>query len=237
MNREYHKGYSQQLQRDMEVLVFGHGGVPVLVFPTSMGRFYDYEDRGMIAALAAKIEQGSVQMFCVDSVDKESWYNKSVHPRERVIRHTQYERYLLHELLPLIRATNSSSQLAATGCSFGGYHAVNFSLKHPDIVTDCVSMGGAFDIHQFLDDYYDEECYFNCPPDFLPNLNDDWYLGRYRVMRIVLATGEWDICLEENRKLSNILNGKAVPHWLDVWGNNTAHDWPWWQQMAVKFFG
>jgi len=237
MKREYHKGYSQELQRDMEALVFGHAGTPVLVFPTSGGRFFDCEDRGMIAALAPKIENGELHIFCADSVDVESWYNKGVHPRLRVLRHLQYERYLLHELIPFLRWENQSAQLTVAGCSFGGYHAVNFAFKHPDIATQCVSMGGAFDIHQFLDGYYDDNCYFNCPPDFLSNLNDDWFLSRYRQMKVVLASGEWDICLDANVKLSAILNAKGIPHWLDVWGDHAAHDWPWWQQMAIKHFG
>ncbi len=236
MNREYHKGYSTELQRDMELLVFGHAGLPVLVFPTSMGRFFDYEDRGMVGALAPKIERGELQLFCVDSVDTESWYNKGVHPRVRVLRHLQYERYLLHELVPFLRSGHQARQLAVTGCSFGGYHAVNFSLKHPDVATYCVSMGGAFDIHHFLDGYYDDDCYFNCPPDFLSNMNDDWFLSHYRHMKIVLASGEWDMCLDENVKLSRVLNSKDVPHWLDVWGDHTGHDWPWWQKMAQKYF-
>ena len=236
MNREYLKTYSWELGREMEALLFGHSGIPALVFPTSMGRFFDFEERGMVLALAPKIERGELQLFCVDSVDKESWYNKEVHPRARVLRHLQYEAYLLHELLPLVRTRNSSPQLAMTGCSFGGYHAVNFALKHPELVSHCVSMSGAFDIHQFLDGYYDDDCYFNCPPDFIPNLNDDRYLSRFRQMRIVLGTGERDICLAENLRLSGILDSKAIPHWLDVWGDNTGHDWLWWQQMAVKFF-
>jgi esterase/lipase superfamily enzyme len=139
-------------------------------------------------------------------------------------------------LLPFIRSKNASPQLALTGCSFGGYHTMNFAFKHPDLVNYCVSMGGAFDIHQFLDGYYDSDCYFNCPPDYLSNMTDDWYLSRYRKLNIVLATGEQDICKDENIRLSGILNSKAIPHRLDVWGNNTGHDWVWWQQMAVKFF-
>lgn len=103
MNREYYKGYSQELNRDMEVLVFGHAGTPLLVFPTSMGKFFEYEDRGMIGTLGAKIERGELQVFCTDAVDLESWYNRGVHPKVRVMRHLQYERYLLHELLPFIR--------------------------------------------------------------------------------------------------------------------------------------
>ena len=237
MNREYHKWFSHELNRDMEMLVFGQGGTPILVFPTSMGRFFDYEDRGMIAAVSHKYDSGELQAFCVDSVDAESWYNKRIHPRERVLRHLQYEQYILTEVMPFIHAKNPSRQLVTTGCSFGGYHAVIFSLKHPDRVTHCVSMGGAFDIHQFLNGYYDDNCYFNCPPDFLPNLNDEWYLSRYREnTRFVLATGENDICLGENIRLSQLMNAKRIAHWLDVWGDHTGHDWPWWQRMAAKYF-
>ena len=58
MNREYHKWYSSRLGRDMELLVFGHSGLPVLVFPTSGGRYYEFEDRGMIGAVAGRVEHG-----------------------------------------------------------------------------------------------------------------------------------------------------------------------------------
>ncbi|HZQ23737.1 MAG TPA: alpha/beta fold hydrolase [Terriglobales bacterium] len=236
MNREYHKGHSEQLRRDMELLIFGHAGISMIVFPTSMGRFFEYEDRGMVAALAPKIDRGELQVFCPDAVDLESWYNQYAHPRERVLRHLQYERYLLQELLPFVRSKNPSSQVAVTGCSFGGYHAVNFTLKHPDIVSHCVSMSGAFDIHRFLDGYYDNDCYFNCPPDYLPNMSDDWYLSRYRQIKLVLGAGEWDICLHHNVQLGRILDTKGIPHWLDIWGDHAEHDWPLWQRMAVKYF-
>jgi esterase/lipase superfamily enzyme len=236
MNREYHKWYSPLLQRDMELLVFGHAGVPIMVFPTSQGRFYQYEDFGMIAAIAQRYQSGALQAFCVDSVDSESWYNKSVHPHDRIRRHLRYERYLLQEVLPFIRTRNSSPQLVVTGCSFGGYHCINFALRHPELVTRSISMGGAFDIKQFLDGYYDQEAYFNNPPDFLPNLNDSWYLDQYRNhTRLVLVTGEDDICRRENERLSAIMSGKGIPHLLDLWGDHTAHDWPWWRQMAVKY--
>jgi esterase/lipase superfamily enzyme len=168
-------------------------------------------------------------------VDAESWYNKAVPPRERAHRRVEYDRYLVEEAAPFVRSKNASDQLVATGCSFGGYHAINFALRHPDVVTGAVSMGGAFDIHQFLDGYYDDNCYYNCPPDFLPGMTDAWYLDRYRRQKLVLATGEKDICLGENRRLSGIMARKDIPHWLDVWGDGTGHDWPWWQRMAVKF--
>jgi esterase/lipase superfamily enzyme len=237
MNRQYKKWYSPALGREMEMLVFGHAGTPALVFPSSMGRFYDYEDRNLIGAIAHKYEAGERQTFCVDSVDAESWYNKSVHPRERALRHAQYERYLLDEVLPFIERTNGARRITVTGCSFGGYHSANFAFRHPELCDAVVSLGGAFDIHQFLSGYYDDNCYFHCPPDFLPGLSDAEILHRIRRMKIILAAGETDICLAENLRLSHILNEKQIPHWLDVWGDGAGHDWPWWEQMTIKFFG
>jgi esterase/lipase superfamily enzyme len=236
MRREYHRWHSTNLDRDMELLEFGHGGTPMIVFPTSKGKFYEYEDRGMIQATWWQYEYGNLHAFCVDSVDAESWYNYGAHPHDRVRRHDQYERYILNEVIPFLRQRNQDERLASTGCSFGGYHAVNIALRHPDLFTHCISMGGAYDMKSFMFGYYDQDFYFHQPFDYLPNLNDGWYWNRYQRMAIVLATGENDICLGDNIRLSQIMHAKSIPHWLDVWGNGTGHDWPWWQQMAVKFF-
>jgi esterase/lipase superfamily enzyme len=232
MLREYHKWFSGDLHRDMEMLSFGHGGKPVLVFPTSQGKFFEYEDRGMVATLADKLDGGALQIYCVDSVDSESWYNRGASPYRRVQRHLQYERYLLTDVVPLIRRKNPSQQLLVTGCSFGGYHALNFSLRHPDMVTECVTMGASYDIKQFTDGWYSDELYFNNPPDYLPRMSDKWYLERYRRMRIVLVTGEHDMCRNANEQLAAIFRAKSIPHELYVWGDGTGHDWPWWKTMA-----
>jgi esterase/lipase superfamily enzyme len=236
MNREYHKWFSHDLQREMELLVFGHAGTPLLVFPTSQGRFFEYEDRGMIGTVSHKIHNGSLQFYCVDSVDSESWYNRGAHPYWRVQRHMQYERYLLNDVLPLIRQKNSSSSFGTTGCSFGGYHAMTLALRHPAIVTQCVTMGAAFDIKRFTDGWYSEDVYFNNPPDFLSHLNDSWYLDRYRHMGLLLITGEHDMCWNENERMAAILSAKGIPHRLEVWRDGTGHDWPWWQRMAQVYF-
>ena len=235
MNREYHKWYSPRLGRDMELLVFGHAGLPVLVFPTSGGRFYEFEDRGMIGAVWDRIERGDLQFFCADSVDNESWYNRNVPPRWRIARHVQYESYLIHEVLPLVRQRNSDPHLVSLGCSFGGYHAVNIALRHPDLFTGMLAMSGAFDLSGFLDGYYDNDCYFNLPTHYLPNMSDPWYFERYRRNNYVLATGWDDQCLGQNQNLDGILSLKGIPHQFFVWDSYNSHDWPTWQRMLQHY--
>ena len=235
MHTEYHKWHSPHLNRDMELKIFGHAGSPLLVFPTSMGRFYQYADQGMIAARQEKYERGELQAFCVDSVDEESWYNKRIPPQDRIRRHMQYEQYLLHEVVPLLRTKNAAPRIIATGCSFGGYHAACFGLKNPELVSHIISFGGAFDIKQFLGGYYDDNAYFNNPIDFVAGTAEEAQLNQYRGQNIVLVTGETDICLAQNLRFAEVLVRKSLPHWLDVWGDGTGHDWHWWQAMAVKF--
>lgn len=238
MHREYHKWFSPRLNRDMELLVLGHGGVPVLIFPTSMGRFFEFEDRGMANTLRPAIDWGRLTLFCVDSVDTESFYCKWAHPSGRIRRHQQYDDYLVHEVVPLMRRMRGSHRVAVAGCSFGAYHAVNFSLRHPDAVLACAGLSGAYDIKPFLDGYYDDLCYFHNPVDSLPSLGDPWFLGQYRHdIRWVLAAGEHDICLDATRRLAGIFAAKTIPHTFECWGYGAYHDWPLWHEMIWKYFG
>ena len=233
MNREYHKWYSGRLSREMELMVYGHAGTPVLVFPTSMGRFFEYEDQGMVGAMWDIIERGSIQLFCVDSVDTESWYNRGAHPYDKVMRHIQYECYIRDEVMPFVRGKNWSQRIVTTGASFGAYHAINFSLKNPDLISACIAMSGAFDIRQFLYGYYDDNAYFNNPVDYASGLNNPLLWERY----YLLAAGDWDICLGETMRLDSLLGSRQIPHSFDVWGGHQKHDWPLWHQMARKYFG
>jgi esterase/lipase superfamily enzyme len=237
MKREWHKWHSERLGRDMELLVFGHDGLPAIVFPTSQGRFFEFEDRGMIDAVRDKLEGGRLQLFCVDSVDNESWYNRGVGPDWQIARHVQYENYILCEVLPLVRAMNGRPHLASVGCSFGGFHAANIALRHPGTFSGFLSMGGAFDLTGlgFVRGYHDQNVYFNQPLQYLPNLHDWHTLDLMRRNTYVLATGVHDQCWSDNENLARVLRDKGVPVRLEVWGDNTGHDWPWWQRMAQTY--
>lgn len=235
MRREYQRWFSRTLGRDMEMLVFGHGGRPVIVFPTSMGAFFEYEDRGMVGALAGKLDAGELQLFCISTLDKETFYAKMVSPRDRINRYLQYEDYLTNELMPFVTQQNGSTTAGVTGCSFGAYHAMVMALRHPDVFTSCISMGGAFDIMRFLHGYFDEDAYLLSPPHFLPNLTDPWFLERCRQNKWVLVTGERDICRADTEHAARLLSHKDIPHSLHVWGNGSEHDWPEWIKMAAAY--
>jgi esterase/lipase superfamily enzyme len=234
MNREYHRWYSPSLQRDMEMLVFGHAGARVLVFPTSMGRFFQWEDFGMIAALGDQLEQGHIQLFCVDSVDEESWYAKWKPPAERAWRQTQYNYYLVNEVLPFTVQRSSNPYMITTGTSFGGYHAVNFALRYPHLVGRVIGLSGSYDIKRFTNGYSDDNVYFNNPYDFIQNEHDQARLEALRHQDIILAIGSDDPSCANNEYFSGILWGKGIWHSLRIW-NGWNHDWPYWQQMIRMY--
>jgi esterase/lipase superfamily enzyme len=237
MNRKHHRWYSERLGRDMELLVFGHTGPAAIVFPTSMGRFYEFEDRGLVSCLARTIEDGNLQLFCVDSLDAESWYHATAHPHDRLRRHLLYESYLLEEVLPLVRSripATEDQRVIALGSSLGAFHAALLAFRHPRVVSRLLAVSGKYDNSTFLDGYSNVDSYFTNPLAFLPGLHDEIVLRSLRAMNIVIVTGSADPHVEEARQLSTVLWEKQVPNTLDVW-HGWMHDWPYWQAMITKY--
>jgi esterase/lipase superfamily enzyme len=236
MNREYHHWYSPSLGRDMELLVFGHAGARVLAFPTSMGRFYEWEDFGMVGTLSEHLNQGWIQLFCVDSVDGESWYARWRHPGARAWRHEQYDSYILNEVLPFTASRNPNPFLIPTGASFGAYHAVNFAFRHPERVDRVIGLSGLYDITRFTGGYSDGNVYFNNPCAFIKHEHDPARLAALQHMDIILAVGRDDSSCSNNEYLSGILWEKGIGNALRIW-DGWAHDWPWWRQMILIYIG
>jgi esterase/lipase superfamily enzyme len=234
--RQHQRWPSASLGRDMELLIFGHGGARVLVFPTSQGRFFDWEDRGMMVAMREHLEKGWIQMICVDSVDGESWYNKQIPPAQRALRHLQYDRYLLTEVLPLTAERNPNPFIITTGASFGAYHAMNFALRYPHLVGRAIGMSGYYDIKRWTGGYSDDNVYYNNPLDFIANEYEPARLEALRHIDVIIAIGQDDSALENNKHLSSVLWRKDIWHALRIW-DGFAHDWPIWQQMLPLYIG
>jgi len=235
LNREHHRWHSHTLGRDMDLLVLGHGGARVLVFPTSMGRFYEWEDRGMHEVLGDQIRGGHVQLFCVDSVDAESWYARGKHPGARAWRNQEYENYLLHEVLPFTWNRNPNPFLMATGASFGAYHAVNFAFRYPHLFGRVLGMSGLYDIGQFVDGHHDANVYAHNPSHFVSHVDGD-RLDALRRMDIILATGREDPNVDNNVYLSRALWERGVGNALRLW-DGWSHDWPYWERMLRAYIG
>ncbi len=241
MNREYHRWYSYRLGRDMELLVFGHDGAKVLVFPTRYGRFYEYENLGIVHALAHKIHAGHIQLYCVDGIDSETFYCPWRHPADRIQRHIQFEEYILNEVMPFMASKNQQPCTIAHGCSLGGFHAANIAFRHPHLFQKLCAFSGRYDLtmpvdhfNNLFDGYYDENVYYNTPTHFLPQLDCEWRLQHIRKMDIVFTIGKEDPFHDNNQYLSQILWLKGIWHAMHKW-DGRAHRGSYWRQMVSLY--
>jgi esterase/lipase superfamily enzyme len=229
------------LHRNMELLIFGHSGRAVLFFPTRMARFFDYENWGIVEALQNRIENGELQLFCVDSIDAESFYNPWIHPVDRIDRHKQYEQYILTEVIPFMKIENDSNIFDVAGCSMGAYHAINLALRHPTIFKKVVCMSGRQDLtrqieefRDLFDGYRNEDIYFNMPLQYVANLGEGYDLDAIRKIEIIMAIGQTDPFISSNREFSYVLSSKGIDHRLYIW-DNYAHRPRYWKQMVQLY--
>ena len=239
MNIEYHHFWSSSLNQEMEFKLYGHAGKPILVFPAQGGRFYEFEDFGMVEAANWFLEQGKIRLVTPESLDYHTWANWNAHPAERAGRHEDYDRYICSELVPFVKNHfNSDEKWLTTGVSMGGYHCANFFFRHPDLFDGTISLSGIMRLNMFIGDYVDDNVYFNSPLLFLPGLEDPWYLEQYRQSQIIVCVGQgaWeDPMLADAFALQAILKQKNIPCWVDLWGYDVNHDWPWWRKMWPYF--
>jgi len=239
MNVNYHKIFSHQLGHEFEFKAYGHAGKPIMVFPCSQGRFYDYENFGMFDVLRGHIDAGNIRVFTVDSRDWENWYSRNRTPAMGV-RYRKYEDCLNYEVVPFImKQYGFSERFLTTGHSWGAYHALNFALKHPGIYDSTICLSGSYSLRHVLGDYYDPSVQDNDIPRYLPQLNDPARLKQLAqgYMIICHGRGAWEVCNDEAAAVAGMLSEKGITCWYDVWGENYPHDWPSWKEQIVKFLG
>jgi esterase/lipase superfamily enzyme len=241
MNREYHKWWSDRLQRDMEILVFGHAGAKVLVFPSREGRFFEYETLGLVKTLEEKIELGLLQLYCLDSIYHESFYCGWAHPSGRIQRHIAFEEYILNEVLPFMHNKNSHDCVISHGLSLGAFQAVNIVMRHPHLFRKLVAFSGRYDLtlnvenfNDLFDGFYNDDIYFHTPIHFLPNLECSEVLANLRKIDITVVIGREDPFLQNNEHFSGILQQKNINHQLIVW-DGRAHSGRFWRKMASLY--
>ncbi len=248
MYTAYYREYSQNLRRDMEFKVYGHAGRPMLVFPSQSGRFFDFENNGMVACIQDFIDAGRIQLFCCDSNDDNSWSSTSWDNRKRIEAQEEYVRYICDELCPRIfdinaecNGGNYASGIMTTGCSMGGTHALNFALRRPDIFAGCIALSGAYNARLFFPDYFDDLVYANSPVDYINGMPYDHpYVQMYRERNLIICCGRgaWEHPMQEDaERMKELFGYKDIPAWVDFWGYDVAHDWPWWRQELPYYVG
>jgi esterase/lipase superfamily enzyme len=238
MKVEHHVWHSPRLGRDMGVRVYGHWGAPILAFPTCGGDEWEFERQGMIDTLGHHVDAGKVKLFCVNSVNNQSWYDKGVHPRHRSYVQAMYDAYVAEEVVPFVhdQCGTPGIAIASTGASLGAYHAVNSLLKHPQVFRRCLGLSGVYDLRRFMDGDYDDNFYFNNPVDYMASLTDPWYLEQLAQDDIRLVTGNGPF--EDSRptyQLSGVLWARGIRHSVDDWGPDGGHDWPYWKRQLNEY--
>ncbi|MEW4368758.1 esterase family protein [Paenibacillus kandeliae] len=237
---QYRKEYSSALGRDMEYKVYGDRGKPMLVFPTSLGRFYQYEDSGMIDELAPWIDAGKLQVWACDSIDEETFFSSHWNVEDRMNRHEQYNAYIVHELIPHILWESQHNnhgheqKILISGCSMGAYYSGNFFFRHPHFFDTLLAFSGVYSVQHFFGDHRLGAAYYNSPLDYLPGLHEEHLLNQYRSSRIILCCGQgaWeDEMRYETGRMQHILEQKQIPARVEFWGHDVDHDWYWWRQQ------
>jgi esterase/lipase superfamily enzyme len=238
MNREYYKWQSPALRREMELLVFGHAGPRMLVFPTRKQRFFEFEDHGMVHSLRHPLEAGELQLICIDSVDEEGLYCFDISPEARIARQLEYERYVIDEVLPFYEKLNPGRPVCAHGSSFGAYHAMMIALRNPTHFSRVLAFSGRYDLtlnvgdyHSLFHGFYEQSLCEIMPTHFVPLLKDAKRLRQLRKLRITIVIGEEDPFFADNVKLSAAFTQQKIKHELHLWSGN-AHRFRYWRQMV-----
>lgn len=240
MNREMITHWSNHLNREMHILVHGHGGTPFVVFPCQDGMCDNWESFNMQDTLQDYLEEGKIQLFSLDTVDKESWSDTNGDKGHRAWMQECYYNYVIEEALPLIKEHNGTGIMPiATGFSLGATHSVIVGLRRPDLFGGLCALSGCYDAPHFWDGWCDETLYNNSPVHFLANMPADHpYVDLYNQRKIVICVGQgaWEA---EGIRTSGIIkdqfNRMGCNGWVDFWGYDVNHDWPWWR-IQIRYF-
>lgn len=244
MEMQYYKWYSQRLGRDAECKRYGHAGRPVLFVPCQDGRFFDFENFGMLDVWAPWIESGQIMVFAIDTIDKETWSHKYGDAYWRGRRYEAWIQYIVNEVAPLIRETAKCNNgwpdlpgIMTFGCSLGATHAANLFFRYPDIFTGMLALSGVYTAEYGFGTYMDEVVYQHSPIHYLANMPSDHpFIEKYNRNQAIVCVGQGD--WEEpwtTFRLRDIFAQKGIDIWVDVWGHDVSHGWDWWYAQVKHF--
>ena len=238
MRRDITSWWSPNLDKNMEIVAYGHYGMALLLFPSAAADYLEYERFHLIDAIKPQIESGKFKVYSVNSINSESWLNDEMNPRDKAIRHQQFNQYIVDEVVPFIsRDCDGDVPIVTSGVSLGALHAANNFFRRPDVFEGTIGMSGIYDLKEYSKGYFDEDCYFNSPVDYLPNLEDEYWLTKLRAKNHIYLTSGQGAYEDPSATVAmgDILTAKEIPHEVDLWGSEWGHDWPTWRKMLPYF--
>ena len=240
MNRREYTLHSTALDRDMNVLSYGDDGLPVLAFPCQDAPCDNWENFGMPEELSDFIESGKIRLFCVDTVDRESWSDTNGDNERRADVQERYFHFVTDELVAFIRSVSTDTRAPlVTGFSLGGGHAGIVFFRRPDLFSGVLTCSACFDASHFWGGWSNGVIYDNSPLVFLENMPEDHpYIALYNSRKIVLCAGRgpWEReCRRTTTLMGELLPRKGINAWVDLWGEDSDHDWPWWKKQ-IRYF-
>ena len=244
METNYFEQYSGCLERTMPMKVYGHAGKPVLFIPCQDGRFFDFENFGLTDDFRGWIDSGKCMVFSIDTIDKETWSDKGGDPWQRIRLHERWIEYITREAVPFIRDYANGKNdwdgypgIMTFGCSMGATHALNLYLRFPDLFDRCLALSGVYNASFFLDDYMDEVVYRNSITDYMRNFPPDHpFIQEYNRHKaaVCVGLGAWEEPWS-TQFLDQRFQELGIDIWVDYWGRDVNHDWPWWHRQVPYF--
>ncbi len=240
MERQLTSCYSPRLDKEMPIAVYGNYGFALLLVPTAAADYLEYERFQLMDTLKPFIEGGKVKVFSISSINNESWLNNEISPRDKAIRHQQFNSYVFEEVIPFIKTNTSlETPILTSGASFGALHSMNLFLKRPDLINGVIAMSGVYDLTEYTKGYYDEDVYFNSPQHYIPNLTDHNILEQIRRsthIHLFSGSGAYEDP-NASKSFARLLYDKGINYELDIWGNEWRHDWETWRKVLPHYLG
>lgn len=231
--------HSKSVGDDIDLIVYGEKGYPVIVFQTQNSPATNYEDFGMVDELSSYINDGKIQLFSVGNIDAESWMATDKDKSKRSQRQEDYFKFVTDEMVPYVHERNNSElRPLTTGCALGATHAAIAVMRRPDLFQGCIALSGVYRTSFYYGDWMDSNLYLNDIIVSLRNLPQDHpYVNLYNHRQLVFCVGQgaWEDGIDDLRTLDSEFKRLGIQAWCDFWGFDVNHDWPWWKKQIQYF--
>jgi S-formylglutathione hydrolase FrmB len=156
----------------------------------------------------------------------------------------QWERYHVDELIPFVdaryRTVARRGGRAIAGLSMGGFGAMSYAARHPDLFVAAAAFSGAVDTNNPLDIAVTGDAPFGprATQEIRWRARNPWDLAEnLRGLRLVVRTGDGEpvgdvvetVVHQMNLAFHERLQRFGISHTWDDYGAGT-HSWPYWQR-------